>query len=85
MFAILLSEKMNPFYENISSFPTIVFTILLVLTVLFWAGAVLGFVDLDILDFDADVGDLNADSSHATPDVLAGLLLRFGLTGVPVT
>ncbi|MEL7311904.1 MAG: DUF1449 domain-containing protein [Pseudomonadota bacterium] len=85
MFAILLSEKMDPFYQNISSFPTVLFTILLVLCVLFWAGAVLGFVDLDILDIDTDLGDLNSDSSHTGPDVLAGLLLRLGLTGVPVT
>lgn len=87
MFAILLSERMDPFYQNISSFPTAVFTLLLVLAVLFWAGAVLGFVDLDVLDFDvdADIGDINADSPHTGPDVLAGLLLRLGLTGVPVT
>ena len=85
MFAILLSDKMDPFYQNVSSFPTVIYTVLLVLCVLFWAGAVLGFVDLDFLDFDADVGDINADTSHSGPDVLAGLLLRLGLTGVPVT
>lgn len=84
MFAILLSENMNPFYENISSFPTLLFTILLVLCVLFWAGAVLGFVDLDFIDIDTDL-DLNSESTHTSPDVLAGLLLRLGLTGVPVT
>ncbi|MEL7538175.1 MAG: DUF1449 domain-containing protein [Pseudomonadota bacterium] len=89
MFAILFSDKMDPFYQNIASFPTAVFTVLLVLSVFFWAGAVLGFIDLDFLDFDTDVdldvADLNADSPHTGPDVLAGLLLRLGLTGVPVT
>ncbi|AFU99470.1 hypothetical protein [Simiduia agarivorans] len=89
MFAILLSEKMDPFYQNIASFPTFIFTFFLLLTVLYWLVAVLGFVSIDVLDFDIpDVdGDLNAGSYKdlSTPDVLAGLMLKFGLHGVPVT
>ena len=90
MFAIFLTEGMDPFYQNISSFPTLFYTILLVVCVIYWAGAVLGFVDIDIIDLDLDSldtsgGDVGADSPHSTPDVLAGLLLRFGLVGVPVT
>ncbi len=90
MFAIFLTEGMDPFYQNISSFPTLIYTILLVVCVIYWAGAVLGLVDLDILDldlegFDTAGGDVSTDSPHSTPDVLAGLLLRFGLVGVPVT
>lgn len=90
MFAVLLSDEMDPFYQNISSFPTLIYTILLVVCVIYWAGAVLGFVDLDVIDLDLDSfdtsgGDGGAESSHSTPDVLAGLMLRFGLNGVPVT
>ncbi|MCH9694549.1 MAG: DUF1449 domain-containing protein [Gammaproteobacteria bacterium] len=90
MFAILLSEGMDPFYENISSFPTLIYTVLLVVCIFYWAGAVLGFVDLDVIDLDLDSfdtsgGDVGSDSPHSTPDVLAGLMLRFGLVGVPVT
>ncbi|MDH5619258.1 MAG: DUF1449 domain-containing protein [Gammaproteobacteria bacterium] len=90
MFAIFLSEKMDPFYQNISSFPTLIYTILLAVCVVYWAGAVLGFVDLDIIDLDLDSldlsgADMNPDTPHTTPDVLAGLMLRFGLVGVPVT
>ena len=85
MFAILLSEKMDPFYQNISSFPTVLFTILLVISVLYWAGAVLGFVDLEIIDVDFDALDLNADSPHTVADTLAGLVLKYGLAGVPLT
>ncbi len=91
MFAILLTEGMDPFYQNISSFPTVFFTFFLALTSLYWLVAVLGFVSIDILDFDLpDLdGDVSVDLGEA-PDltnanVLAGLMLRFGLQGVPVT
>jgi hypothetical protein len=87
MFAILLSDKMDPFYQNISAFPTVIFTFFLLLTLLYWLVAVLGFVDIDVLDFDipeAEAG-LDADSQLSNPDVLAGLMLKFGLHGVPVT
>ncbi len=94
VFAILLTEAMNPFYQNISSFPTVFFTFFLALTTLYWLVAVLGLISIDILDFDfldiegADVsGDL--DMGEATDltnaNVLAGLMLRLGLNGVPVT
>jgi len=89
MFAILLSEGMNPFYQNISSFPTVVFTFFLLVTVLYWLVAVLGFVEIDVLDFDIpgaeDAIGAGANSELSNPDVLAGLMLRFGLHGVPVT
>ncbi len=98
VFAILLTEGMNPFYQNISSFPTVFFTFFLALTTLYWLVAVLGLISIDILDFefldiegaevDGDVsGDL--DMGEATEltnaNVLAGLMLRLGLNGVPVT
>lgn len=89
MFAILLTEGMDPFYQNIASFPTAFFTFFLLVTVLYWLVAVLGFVEIDILDFDIpDLDgalDVNTDIELSTPDVLAGLMLRFGLHGVPVT
>ncbi len=88
MFALLLTEGMDPFYQNISSFPTVFFTFFLLLSIFFWAVAVLGLVDIDILDVDLpntegsfELGEL----SNANPNVLAGLLMKFGLQGVPVT
>jgi len=83
VFAILLNKNMDPFYQNISSFPTAIFSVLLIVCLFYWAGAVLGLVDIDILNVDTDI-DLNADSGHTTPDVLAGLLIKFKLVGVPV-
>jgi hypothetical protein len=89
MFAILLTEGMDPFYQNIASFPTVFFTLFLAVSVLYWLVAVLGFVEIDILDFDipdvdADL-DINPNSELSNPEALAGLMLRFGLNGVPVT
>ncbi len=84
MFAILLSEGMDPFYQNIASFPTAVFTFMLLLCVLFWLAAVLGVIDIDFLD--VDLPELGAEAGDfANPNALAGVLLRFGLQGVPVT
>ena len=83
MFAIFLDEGMDPFYQNISSFPTALFSVLLIICVFYWAGAVVGIIDIDIFNVDTDLS-LNADSGHSTPDVLAGLLIKFKLVGVPV-
>lgn len=84
MFAILLSDKMDPFYANILSFPTIVFSVLLILCVMFWLVAVLGFLDVSFLDLpDTDVGEIGDGDS--TPDAVSGIILKLGLNGVPLT
>jgi hypothetical protein len=80
MFAIFLSDKMDPFYQNIASFPTLFFTLLLALTAVYWLVAVLGVIDLDVLDMDMPEGDADG-AVHQ----LAGLLLKLGLNGVPLT
>lgn len=89
MFAILLSERMDPFYTNAGSFPTVVFTFLLLVCALYWLIAVLGLVDIEFLDFDMSGVDTDIDAGSGsegfTGDVLAGLMLKFGLYGVPVT
>jgi hypothetical protein len=82
MFAILLSKGMDPFYQNISSFPTAIFTFILAICVLYWLLAVLGVVDIDMLDIDVD---LDLGNEAATPNAMAGVMLKFGLNGVPVT
>ncbi|MAS24162.1 MAG: DUF1449 domain-containing protein [Oceanospirillaceae bacterium] len=89
MFFIFLTDGMNPFYQNIASFPTAIYTFLLAICVLYWLVAVLGWIDIDVLDFDPPEAegnlDINTSHNHSTADALAGLMLRFGLTGVPVT
>jgi hypothetical protein len=86
MFAILLSSKMDPFYAIILSFPTAIFSVLLVFCLLFWLVAILGMLDISFLDIpdidsEADMGDEGA----STPDAVAGIILKLGLNGVPLT
>ena len=75
---------MTPFHQTVTSFPTIVFSVLLVVCVLYWAVAALGLVDIDIIDFDMD-GDIDLDDSIEFQGGVAGVLLKLGLNGVPFT
>lgn len=80
MFAIFMSDQMAPFYDIILSFPTVVFTFLLVLTVLYWLLTVVGLVGVEMLDFGLDGSD-----SVNSLNVFSGLLFKLGLNGVPLT
>lgn len=81
MFAILLSDKMDPFYQNVSSFPTVFFSFFLLLFMLFWLVAVLGVVEIEALDLP----DIDLDSDVTAPGAVAGIIMKFGLHGVPIT
>ncbi len=88
MFAILFSSQMDPFYQNVLSFPTVIFSVLLVFCILFWLVAILGFLDISFLDIPEP--DMEFDVSHdmdapSTPDAVAGIILKLGLNGVPLT
>ncbi len=86
MFAVLLSDKMDPFYQNILSFPTLFFTVILIFCVLFWLVAILGFLDISFLDHSGhDVHFGGEGDSPSTPDAVAGIILRMGLDGIPLT
>ncbi|MGD8592768.1 MAG: ubiquinone biosynthesis protein [Gammaproteobacteria bacterium] len=71
---------MADFLNIVSSFPTVVFTVLLGVIFLYWLLAILGAVDIDMLDLDVDV---DADASGVGG--LTGLLSTLGLSGPPVT
>lgn len=75
---LIMSGGMQMFYQIISSFPTILFTILLLIVVGYWLLAILGAVDISILDFDMDI-----DSSSLS--AVTGFMMRMGLHGVPIT
>lgn len=81
MFAFLLDDSMAPFYHNISSFPTVFFTFLLTICLLFWLITLLGAIDIEAFDLPtADVG-----GEGGILDAAGGLMMKLGLNGVPVT
>lgn len=80
VFSALLSSASTPFLQNIVGFPTVFFTIALGICLAYWLIAAAGMVDIDLFGIDGLDTDMEASSG-----VFAGLLLRFGLTGVPLT
>lgn len=80
---------MNEFLLTIFNFPTVVFTILLGISILYWICASFGLFEVDVLDVDLSHLDghmsLNSHSDHSFGETFAGLLMRLGLNGVPVT
>ena len=73
---------MEAFLINISSFPTIVFTIGLGVIIGFWMLVILGLFDLEFFEVAVDL-DIDTDVSQIGG--IAGLLTTLGLTGVPIT
>jgi len=70
---------MELFLQIATTFPTAVFSVLLIAALGYWLLAMLGLIDLDVFD---------ASGHHhgaVDPGGLAGLLLKFGLDGVPLT
>lgn len=75
---------METFINNLTSFPVVVFTFLLMLVILYWLLALVGIFDVDLFDADTDLNiDLDADAEGLNG--LTGFMLNWGLTGVPVT
>ena len=77
---------MEAFIDNISGFPTVIYTTALVVVVGYWILAILGTIDLDFFDaaIDADI-DIDIDGDASEIGKVAGLLTTLGLTGVPIT
>ncbi|GAC17894.1 OB-fold-containig protein [Paraglaciecola arctica] len=67
---------MELFLNEVFSFPTLIFTIPLIVLMLFWLMAFAGLVDIEIFDIDAD---------NDTDATVGGWLETFGLDGVPLT
>ena len=78
---------MNDFLLTIVSFPTVIFTIVLGVAILYWICAAFGLLEVEILDVDLPNldGQLHAHAEHSFAETFAGILLRLGLNGVPVT
>lgn len=81
---------MDTFLANITTFPVAVFTFLLIIVLLYWLMAFIGVLDIDMFEADVDIEiDFETEVS-INPDAeglsgLAGFMLNWGLTGVPIT
>ena len=73
---------MEVFLNNITSFPVVVFTFILAIVICYWVLALIGAVDIEI--FDADI-DLDTEIDAQSLSGVTGFMLKWGLTGVPVT
>jgi len=73
---------MEQLFEVASQFPTVIYSTLLGIVVVYWIVGMLGLIDLDFAgDADLDIdGDVDVSVGGIT-----GLFLTFGLTGVPFT
>lgn len=71
---------MDIFLQTALSFPTVLFSFLLCLAIVYWAIVALGLVDVDMLDVEAD-SLLEGSSAEG----IAALLSKLKLNGVPVT
>lgn len=87
MASIFSSPAMHQFIQNIATFPTVIFTGLVMFVTLYWLVALLGLVDFD----DGLGGDDLSHHSHGHSESEQGdigffssLLMRFGLQSVPL-
>lgn len=70
---------MDSFLEYAFSFPVIAFTIPLLIMIVFWIFALLGTIDIEILDFQSEAESDSADGTSSS------FLESLGLDGVPLT
>ncbi len=73
---------MTSFYDAATAFPTVVFTTLLGVVLVYWVLALVGIVDFDSGHLEVD-SDLHADADAGDVGDLAGYLVALGLNGVP--
>ena len=77
---------MSAFLQYAFGFPTFIFGALLLFMLLYWLIAMLGLLEVDSLDhwvlFD---GSDHAHGVEHSASALAGLLLKVGLGGIPLT
>lgn len=73
---------MENFFSTSFSFPTIIFTVLLIIVSMYWILTILGLFDIEVLDFDMD---FDYGGETAPVGGMAGVMVALGLTGLPVT
>lgn len=71
---------MNEFLTIILTFPTVIYSVLLAICVIYWMLAATGLFDLDTVN-----GWLGSDGDSIEPSSVAGMLAKMGLAGIPLT
>ncbi len=77
-----MQESFLIFITKISLYPTVIFTGLVMFVTLYWIVSLLGMTDMDTIE----IGEAGSDSSLSdlpATGVFTGLMLKFGLYGVP--
>lgn len=72
---------MEIFLQTVLSFPTVLFTFLLCVAIIYWLIVAAGLVEVDLLDVEVD----SLLEGSGQTEGLAGLLIKLKLGGVPVT
>lgn len=78
-----MQESFLIFIHKISLYPTFIFTGLVMFVTLYWIVSLLGMADMDSVDLGDAGGDVDA-SDLSSAGFVSGLLLKFGLYGVPL-
>lgn len=72
------------FLQNCLTFPSIIFSGLLIIVIFYWLCAAVGLLDIDL--FHLDAADYSIDASHGIDTTgFAGWLTKLGLAGIPAT
>lgn len=88
----------HSFFDIISSFPSSIPSVLLLVVLIYWIMAIIGLVDIDVFNGHGHIGDVghlghghgHADIHHDTEHnaesgLLASAVLSLGLSGVPLS
>lgn len=76
-----MQESFLVFITKISLYPTIVFTGLVMFVTLYWVVSLIGMTDMDTVELGESGGDA---STLTSTGFFTGLMLKFGLYGVPL-
>ena len=78
-----MQESFLVFITKISLYPTIIFTGLVMFVTLYWVVSLLGMADMDNVDLGESGIDTDVSTLSST-GIFTGLMLKFGLYGVPL-
>ena len=78
-----MQEAFLVFIIKISLYPTFIFTGLVMFVTLYWVVSLLGMADMDTVELGESGGDTNITDLPST-GFFTGLMLKFGLYGVPL-